>query len=77
MDDFVDEKISGTKFSDQFFQMWRSDCDKTYESEELVYRTENFKLTEINAFSSLISDLFLNFKLVIFMFLNCRKISSL
>ena len=61
MKKFVDKKISGTEFSDQFFQMWKSDRDKTYNSEELVYITENFKLTEINAFSSFISDLFLDF----------------
>lgn len=47
MKKFVDKKISGTKFSGQFFQTWRSDRDKTYNSEELVYITENFKLTEI------------------------------
>ena len=43
MKKFVDKKISGTEFSDQFFQMWKSDRDKTYNSEELVYITENFK----------------------------------
>lgn len=63
MKKFVDKKISGTEFSDQFFQMWKSDRDKTYNSEELVYITENFKLTEINGFSSLISDLFLDCEL--------------
>lgn len=57
---FVDKKISGTEFSDQFFQMWKSDRDKTYNSEELIYITENFKLTEIDGFSSIISDLFLD-----------------
>ena len=57
MKKFVDKKISGTEFSDQFFQMWKSDRDKTYNSEEL---TENFKLTEIDGFVSLISDLFLD-----------------
>jgi len=36
MKKFVDKKISGTEFSDQFFQMWKSDRDKTYNSEELV-----------------------------------------
>lgn len=37
MKKFVDKKISGTEFSDQFFQTWKSDRDKTYNSEELVY----------------------------------------
>ena len=50
MKKFVDKKISGTKFSDQFFQMWKADRDKTYNSEELVYITETFKLTEIDGF---------------------------
>ncbi len=59
MKKFVDKKISGTEFSDQFFQTWKSDRDKTYNSEE----TENFKLTEIDGFSSLISDLFLDCEL--------------
>lgn len=63
MKKFVHKKISGTEFSDQFFEMWRSDRDKTYNSEELVYITENFKLTEIEGFSSLISDLFLDTEL--------------
>ena len=58
MEKFVDKKISGTEFSDQFFQTWKSDRDKTYNSEELVYITENFKLTEIEGFSALISELF-------------------
>lgn len=60
MKKFVDKNISGTEFSYQLFQMWKSDRDKTYNSEELVYITESFKLTEINGFSSLISDLFLD-----------------
>lgn len=63
MKKFVDKKISGTEFSDQFFQMQKSDRDKTYNSEELVYITENFKLIEIDGFSSLISDLFLDCEL--------------
>ena len=63
MKKFVDKHISGTEFSDQFFQTWKSDRDKTYNSEELVYITENFKLTEIDGFSSLISDLFLDCEL--------------
>ena len=57
MKKFVDKKISGTEFSDQFFQMWKSDRDKTYNLEELVY------ITEIDGFSSLISDLFLDCEL--------------
>ena len=63
INDFVAKKISVTKFPDQFFQIQKSDCDKTYDSEELVYIyiTENFKLTEINTFLSFISDLFLDF----------------
>ena len=64
MKKFVDKKIRGTGFSDQFFQMWKSDRDKTYNSEELVYITENFKLTEIDGFSSLISELFLDCELI-------------
>ena len=63
MKKFVDKKISGTEFSDQFFQMWKSDRDKTYNSEELLYITENFKLTEIDEFSSLIPDLFFDYGL--------------
>lgn len=57
------KKINGTEFSDQFFETWKSDRDKTHDSEELVYITENFKLTEIDGFSSLMSDLFLDCKL--------------
>jgi len=60
MKKFVDKKISAIEFSDQFFQMWKSDRDKAYNSEELVYITENFKLAQIDGFSSLISDLFLD-----------------
>ena len=63
MKKFIDKKINGTEFSDQFFQTCKSDRDKTYNSEELVYITENFKLTKIDWFSSLISDLFLDYKL--------------
>lgn len=63
MKKFVDKKISGTEFSDQFFQTWKSDRDKTYNSEELVYITKNFELPEIDGFSSLISDLFLDYEL--------------
>lgn len=63
MKKFGDKKISGIEFSDQFFQMWKSDRDKTYNSEELVYIAKNFKLTEIDGFSSLISDLFLDCEL--------------
>lgn len=65
MKKFVDKKISAIKFSDQFFQRWKSDRDKISNSEELVYIMENLKLTEIDKltemdwFSSLISDLFL------------------
>ena len=29
MKKFVDKKISGIEFSDQFFQTWKSDRDKT------------------------------------------------
>ena len=60
MQKFVKKKISGTEFSDQFFQIWKSDRDKIYNSEELFYIKEKFKLTEIDGFSSLISDLFLD-----------------
>ena len=60
---FVDKKIRRTEFSDQFFQMWKSDRDKTYNSEKLVYITEKFKLTKVNGFPSLISDLFLDCEL--------------
>lgn len=63
MKKFVDKKIGRTEFSDQFFQMWKFDRDKTYNSEELVYIIENFKLTEIDGFSSLISDVFLDYEL--------------
>lgn len=54
---FVHKKISWTKFSDQFFQTWKLDRDKTYNSKELVYTTE------IDWFSFLISDLFLDCEL--------------
>ena len=60
MEKFVAKKISGTEFSDQFFEMWRSDRDKIYNSEELVYITKNVQLTKIEGFSALISDLFLD-----------------
>ena len=57
MKKFVHKNISGTKFSDQFFQTWKLDRDKIYNSKELVYTTE------IDWFSFLISDLFLNCEL--------------
>jgi len=63
MKKFVDKKISGTEFYDEFFQTWKLDRDKIYNSEELFYITENFKLTEIDGFSSLISNLFLDCEL--------------
>jgi hypothetical protein len=44
------KKISGTEFYDEFFQHGELDRDKTYNSEELFYITENFKLTEIDGF---------------------------
>jgi hypothetical protein len=55
------KKISGTEFYDEFFQhgirSWQLIIQK------LFYITENFKLTEIDGFSSLISDLFLDCEL--------------
>lgn len=60
MKKFIDKKISGIKFSDQFFQKWKLDRDKTYNSKELVHMTGNFKLIEIDGVSSLIPDLFLD-----------------
>ena len=60
MKKFLDKKISGTEFSDQFFEMWRSDRDKNSNPEELVYIRKNPKLIEIDGFASLISDLFLD-----------------
>lgn len=44
--------------------MWKSDRNKTYNSEELVHITKNFKVIEIDEFSSLISNLFLDCKLL-------------
>lgn len=63
MQKFVDQKISATEFYHEFFQIWKSDRDKTYNAEELFYIAENVQLTEIDGFSSLISDLFLDCEL--------------
>ena len=58
MKKFVDKKISGTKFYDQFFQTWKSDREKTYNIKE------NLKLAEIDVFPYLIADLFLDCKII-------------
>ena len=60
MQAFVDRKITGKKFSDKFFQMWKFNLTKTYSAEKLVWITKNIQLTEIDGFSSLISNLFLD-----------------
>ena len=44
MKKFVDKKISGTEFSDQFFQTWKSDRDKSVKFCEIL--EEKLELTD-------------------------------
>lgn len=58
MENFVYERIDGMQFDREFCRMWRVDRDKNYSLEELLDKIEDEKLTELEGFSALMSDLF-------------------
>lgn len=58
MKKLVNEKIGATQFDKEFCQMWRVDRDRNYSLKELFDKIEDEKLTELEGFSTLISDLF-------------------
>lgn len=58
MEKFVNRQIDGRQFEKQFCQMWRVDRDKTYSLKELFEKINDEKLTELEGFSTLISNLF-------------------
>ena len=58
MERFINGRIDGTQFDNEFCQMWRVDRDKSYSSKELLDKIEDVELTKLEGFSALISDLF-------------------
>lgn len=58
MENFVYERIDGMQFDREFCRMWRVDRDKNYSLEKLLDKIEDEKLTELEGFSALMSDLF-------------------
>jgi len=58
MEKFITGEIDGRQFDREFCRMWRVDRDKNYSLKELFDKIEDEKLTELEGFSALISDLF-------------------
>jgi len=58
MERFMDEKIDGTQFETEFYEMRLRDIDKTYSSKELLQIAEHVDLTKLKGFSGILSELF-------------------
>ena len=54
---FINEIVDGQKFEEKFYQIWRSNRDKEYSTEEIL-KINNEKLIESKGFSTIISNLF-------------------
>ena len=57
MEKFINGIVDGQKFEEEFYQIWRLDCDKEYSTEEIL-KINNEKLIESKGFSTIISNLF-------------------
>lgn len=55
---FINEKIDGRQFENEFCKMWNRDRDKTYSFKELLYIAEHLDFTKFKGFSTLMSKLF-------------------
>jgi Bacterial self-protective colicin-like immunity len=60
MENFVSEKIDVNQFEREFYRMWQVNLDKNYSLKEVLFRIkdEELKLTELDYFTDLISELF-------------------
>ena len=57
MEKFINGIIDGQTFEEKFYQIWRSNRDKEYSTEEIL-KINNEKLIESKGFSTIISNLF-------------------
>ena len=57
MEKSINGIIGGPKFEEEFYQIWRLNCNKEYSSEEIL-KIDNEKLIESKGFSTIISNLF-------------------